>query len=191
MTGGRAPRRDLLVALLLCGAGAGLGFFAASRGWSVELIDRPAPLPATRVVRTGSDLLPWLVPLALVGLAGTGAVLATRGVARRFIGVLLFLVGLGLVAGGIHGVALPVGTGPAWPTLAAFGGLLAAGGGAFTLLRGHRWPGMGARYERRTKPGGTAGAASAGRVEARATIDAWDALDRGEDPTDRPIDLRG
>ncbi|GAB3984466.1 hypothetical protein GCM10027615_72090 [Plantactinospora veratri] len=45
---------------------------------------------------------------------------------------------------------------------------------------------MGARYERARPAGpGRAGAvvAADGRVDARRTTAAWDALDRGEDPT--------
>ncbi|HEX5541683.1 MAG TPA: Trp biosynthesis-associated membrane protein [Micromonospora sp.] len=184
-------RRNLLVALLLCGAGAGLGLFAVTRGWAVELLDRPAPLPRQQVAQTGGDLLPWLPPLALAGLAGAGAVVATRGAARRLIGVLLLLVGLALVGGGAYGVTLPDRTNLAWPVLCALGGLLTAGGGARTALRGHHWPGMGARYERRPERDAAAatGTTATGRAEGLAMTDAWDALDRGEDPTDQPTTL--
>ncbi|WP_435871996.1 Trp biosynthesis-associated membrane protein [Micromonospora echinospora] len=66
-----------------------------------------------------------------------------------------------------------------WPALVLAGGLALAAGGAFTALRGDDWPAMGARYERRAAP-----AAEPGRPAVeRGTRDAWDALDRGEDPT--------
>jgi uncharacterized membrane protein (TIGR02234 family) len=193
----KAGRRQLAYAVLLCLAGAGLGFFAATRTWAVELAGRPAPLPSVRIAQTGAVLLPWLSPLAVVGLAGAGAVLATRGAGRRLVGGLLLLVGLGVAGGGAYGLlGLARGAAsPAWPVLCVVGGLLAASAGALTAVRGHSWPAMGARYERgATAPGATAGrgrdavsapipAGTDGRVEGRRTTEAWDALDRGEDPT--------
>lgn len=155
-------RRPLAYAVLLCLAGAGLALFAATRTWAAEVISRPAPLPPVRLTRTGGDLLPWLPALAVVGLAGAGAVLATRGLPRRIVGGLMALVGVAMALGA--GFALlnpPTGvdpatgadlvtdpTGPAWPLLCGVGGLALAGGGVWTLARGQRWPAMGARYER-------------------------------------------
>ncbi|MEE6260716.1 Trp biosynthesis-associated membrane protein [Plantactinospora sonchi] len=176
-------------AVLLCLLGAGLAVFASTRTWAVELTARPAPLPAIRTVRTGGDLLPWLPALALVGLAAAGAVLATRGLGRRLVGVLLTLVGAGLLAGGVYGGfgLAPGGISVGWPVLCALGGLLTAAAGVVTAVRGAGWPVMGARYERSRPGGGPAKAdrtpETADRVEGRRTTAAWDALDRGEDPT--------
>ncbi|PWU49996.1 Trp biosynthesis protein, partial [Micromonospora globispora] len=100
---GARGRRELTYAVLLCLAGAGLAFWAATRTWSVELIAR-ASLPPSRHTRTGADLLPWVSALALVGLAGGGAVLATRGRVRRLLGGLLGLLGLAVAAGGGYGL---------------------------------------------------------------------------------------
>ncbi|MEV1287593.1 Trp biosynthesis-associated membrane protein [Micromonospora sp. NPDC049679] len=184
-------RRALTYALLFCLAGAGLALYAATRTWAVEVTVRPAPLPGLRTARTGGSLLPWLPALAVVGLAGAGAVIATRGLTRRLVGMLLLLIGVGLTAGGGYGVLAvdPGGAGAgaaAWPTLCAVGGLLLAGGGLVTALRGQHWPSMGARYER--PPARRDGVAdgpveTSGRVEGAGTRQAWDALDRGEDPT--------
>jgi uncharacterized membrane protein (TIGR02234 family) len=198
-TGEAAARRprDFGYAILLCLAGAGLALLAATRTWTVEVTVRLAPLPVQHTDRTGGALLPWLPPLALVGLAGAGALIATRGNVRRALGVLLLLLGLGLAAGGGYGVfdatdAGVSGARVAWPVLCALGGLLLAAGGVSALLRGHRWPGMGARYERPVRGAGhqradrpTAGIppkkAGSGSV---TSTQAWDALDRGEDPFD-------
>jgi hypothetical protein len=172
-------RRELTYAVLLCLAGAGLACWAVTRTWSVELTARGS-LPPTRDSRTGADLLPWVSALALVGLAGGGAVLATRGRLRQLLGGLLTLTGLAVAAGGGYGLA-EAGVSRQWPALVLVGGLIAAAGGAFTALRGGGWPAMGARYERparSTAPTGTQRPA----VE-RGTRDAWEALDRGEDPT--------
>lgn len=179
--------RGRRLAVLLCAAGAGLALFAATRVWVVEVTARPAPLPELRHARSGADLLPWLSPLAVVALAGTGAVLATRAVARRVVGALLLLVNLALVGGGAYGVRLADTGEPRvlWPVLCAVGGLLAAVGGVLVVLRGRDWPGIGPRYD------GAARGGAARALAADGTAAVWDALDRGEDPTDeeatRPV----
>ncbi|MEJ3747780.1 Trp biosynthesis-associated membrane protein [Actinomycetes bacterium KLBMP 9797] len=160
-------RREMAYAVVLCAAGAGLALFAATRTWTVEVLARPEPMPAVRTARTGGDLLPWLPALALVALAGAGAIIATRGAARATLGVLLAVIGAGVAAGGAYGLSEST----AWPLGCVAGGLLAAAGGAFTVARGRRWSSLGTRYERAPEPT-SAGAAGA-----------WDALDRGEDPT--------
>lgn len=163
-----STRRELAVAVVLCAAGAVAVLLAARQTWAVALVQRPPPLPELRDAQTGGDLRPWLPALGWVALAGGGALLAVRGVARRVLGGLLVLAGAAVGAG-----ALSVGGG--WPLLAAAGGLAVAAAGAVTIIRGGRWPSMGARYERparaRRQPGDPA------RL--------WQALDRGEDPTDQ------
>jgi uncharacterized membrane protein (TIGR02234 family) len=64
--------------------------------------------------------------------------------------------------------------------LCAVGGAALVAGGLLTIGRGRGWPAMGARYERRAPPAPT-GTGDAAR-DGMAT---WDAIDRGEDPTDR------
>ncbi|ROO61211.1 putative membrane protein (TIGR02234 family) [Micromonospora sp. Llam0] len=184
-----APGRALAGAAVTCLAGAGLVLYAAGRDWAVEVTGRPAPLPAVEVARAGADVLPWLPAVALVGLAGTGAVLATRGLARRLVGALLAALGVALAAGGL--TVLLAGAGPAgpttdstvsapqWPALTVIGAVLLVAGGLVTALRSRHWPAMGARYER-SRPGGDG---SGGDRSSRSTLDAWNALDRGEDPT--------
>lgn len=176
-TGGR---RMMAYAVLLAVAGAGLALYAATRVWSVEVLTRPQ-LPPSRITHTGGALQPWLPALALVGLAGAGAVLATRGLVRRLVGGVLTLVGLGVAAGGAYGLVGRAGVGPVWPALCLLGGLAAVAGNALTAARGQDWPAMGARYER-PRGAGTQ-PAPGGRVEGQRTREAWDALDRGEDPT--------
>ncbi|GGL96143.1 MULTISPECIES: Trp biosynthesis-associated membrane protein [Micromonospora] len=205
-------RRELTYAVLLCLAGAGLALWAATRTWSVELTVRPVPLPPVRQDRAGAGLLPWLPALALVALAGGGAVLATRGRLRRWLGVLLTGLGLAVAAGGGYGLLAAGGgyglvagfDGEAnrqWPVLCLVGGLLTALGGVSTALRGAGWPAMGARYERPVRPTPTGPGVPTGPdapgpgvptgpvtdagspVTGRRTVEAWDALDRGEDPT--------
>ncbi|MGV9214756.1 Trp biosynthesis-associated membrane protein [Micromonospora sp. RB23] len=181
-------RRELTYAMLLCLAGAGLALWMATRGWSVEVTARPAPLPPVRATRSGAALLPWLPALAVVALAGGGAVLATRGRVRRLLGVLLGVLGLAVSAGAGYGLVADLGgvVSRQWPALCLVGGLLVAVGGGWTALRGGGWPAMGARYERPARTvteSRSTTAAAPGPMAGRRTTEAWDALDRGEDPT--------
>ncbi|MER7419234.1 Trp biosynthesis-associated membrane protein [Micromonospora peucetia] len=181
-----AGRRELTYAVLLCVAGAGLALWASTRTWAVELTARPTPLPPVHDARTGAALLPWLPALALVGLAGGGAVLATRGRARRLLGGLLCGLGAAVAVGGGYGLVATFDgeVSRHWPALCLLGGVLATAGGLLTALRGRQWPAMGARYERRATGDEVSVARDEdGRVTGRHTTQAWDALDRGEDPT--------
>ncbi|WP_433125912.1 Trp biosynthesis-associated membrane protein [Micromonospora sp. CA-240977] len=182
-------RRELAYAVLLCLVGAGLALWAATRTWSVELTVRPAPLPPVRDTRSGAGLLPWLPALALVTLAGGGAVLATRGRPRQVLGALLGVLALAVAAGGGYGLVADGVVNRQWPVLCLLGGVLAAAGGLWTAVRGAGWPAMGARYERPTRTAPRVAPTPTGAPEpptpmaGRRTTEAWDALDRGEDPT--------
>ncbi|HEY9483239.1 MAG TPA: Trp biosynthesis-associated membrane protein, partial [Micromonosporaceae bacterium] len=151
----RAARRGLATAALACVVGAGLALFAATRTWTTTTHRQAPPLPDKLVDHTGASLIGWLPALALVGLAGAGALLATRGRVRTIIGALLVLVGLGVVAGGIDGLNLAAG---AWPVIVGVGGLGIAWAGVSAVRSGSAWPAMGARYERPAAHAGPSGA---------------------------------
>ncbi|GAA2651557.1 Trp biosynthesis-associated membrane protein [Paractinoplanes durhamensis] len=178
-------RRSYVLTLLAALAGAALALYAITRTWSVHLIPRTG-LSDLREARTGTDVEPWVTGLAVVALAGTGALLATSGWVRRALGVLLALAGAGVTAGAILGRAgLDPGSagaaGWAWPITCAAGGLIIALGGLTAAAQGHRWPRMSARYDRKPAP-----ATSAATEKPTAAADhraTWDALDRGDDPT--------
>ncbi|GID93693.1 Trp biosynthesis-associated membrane protein [Amorphoplanes digitatis] len=188
-----SPARRLTATVLLCAAGAGLTIYGVTRTWSEIVTERPG-LSALRAVRTGADLEPWVIGLALVALAGAGALPATRGLPRRVLGGLLALAGLGIAAGAIAGRAgLDTGSAGAgatvWPVACVAGGLLILLGGLAAARYGHEWPGMGARYERgAARPDDDQTMDDDQAVDADQRVDtraAWDALDRGEDPTAR------
>jgi Tryptophan-associated transmembrane protein (Trp_oprn_chp) len=202
----RTARRGLATAVLGCLAGAGLALLAVTRTWTTTTQRQAPPLPAKLVDHTGASLVGWLPALALVGLAGAGALLATRGRVRTIIGLLLVLVGLGVVAGAIDGLDIAAG---AWPVIVGVGGLGIAWAGLSAMRSGTTWPAMGARYERPAVHPGPAdataeapmsdatagvarhgsdapsdrGAAAGRRPRTHASM--WDDLDRGVDPTDR------
>jgi uncharacterized membrane protein (TIGR02234 family) len=69
---------------------------------------------------------------------------------------------------------------PAWPLLAALAGVLATAVGGLVVLRGRAWPALGSRYERAAA---TPRTAPAPRTDEERAQLAWNALDRGEDPT--------
>jgi hypothetical protein len=177
----RKEGRELAVAVLVCAVAAGLALYTASRAWVIEVIARPAPLPATTVSRTGGSLVPAIPALALVGLAAAGALLATRGRGRIVVGVLLLLCGLGLVVGAAYAVAGPERVGVAWPVASMVCGGLVAAVGFRVVGRGPRWPSLGGRYER---AGGSAAPTSSSRATSSDDAALWDAIDRGEDPTE-------
>lgn len=173
---GTANRRAFTLALLLCAAGAGLALYAVTRVWLVEVTGRPAPLPPLSTERTGADLLVWLQPLAVVSLAGAAALIATRALVRRALGGLLTVLGLVIAAGAATRLTAGV-----WPVLTLLGGVAVAAAGVWTAARGADWPSLGARYER---PAVAADEPVPAVNGPRGTRQAWDALDRGEDPTD-------
>ncbi len=168
-----AGRSGFVRALVACLAGAGLAIFAVTRAWSTVLTRRPAPLPPLQTSQTGSSHLGWPIAVALVALAGTGALLATRGRARTVIGALLSVAGIAIIAGGADGLRFAAGARYAWPVLVMLGGLLVTYAGFRTVREGSTWPSMGAKYERAAAP--------KDRPVTDATM--WDDLDRGVDPT--------
>lgn len=165
-------RRELTRAVIACWAAAALVLFAASRTWQVEVEQRPAPLPAISVSRSGGMLVPALPALALVALAAGGALLATRGRGRLAVGALLLGSGAGMAAAAL---STSTDVGPAWPAICVGAAAVVMVVGLVTLRRGRVWPGMGTRYER---------PAIRGSDRAReAGPEMWDKLDHGIDPT--------
>jgi tryptophan-associated transmembrane protein len=177
-----SPRRQLTLATLGGAAAAGLVLLAASRGWAVQVTVPAAPLPPQTVTRTGAAVAPVVPALALVGFAGAGAVLATRGIGRAVVGVLVGLCGGGVAAGTWFALATVTGLNRFWPSVCLLGGLGLAVAGAVTVRRGAGWPGMGGAYERT----GARAPFRSGRTGQEGTdeVAMWAAIDRGEDPTE-------
>jgi LPXTG-motif cell wall-anchored protein len=169
-------RRGLVRAVAACVIGAAITLFAVTRTWSTTLAHRPAPLPPVHTPHTGSSQVGWLVAVALVALAGAGALLATRGNVRVVLGALLGLVGLVIFGGGVDGLHLITDGRYAWPVLVMAGGVLVAYAGLLAMREGPSWPAMGAKYERPD-----ASTIPKDRPVTDATM--WDDLDRGVDPT--------
>jgi uncharacterized membrane protein (TIGR02234 family) len=90
-----SPKRQYGYALLAGAVGAGLVLLAVRAQWAQAVFTPQKPLSAEVVNVSGTDLVPLAGALALAALAGLVAVIATRGVARRAVGVLLALFGAG------------------------------------------------------------------------------------------------
>jgi uncharacterized membrane protein (TIGR02234 family) len=188
------------LALVLDLLGAGGVLLVSTREWQTVTVPRPAPLHDVVVELSGRTVDAAPAALGLVALAAVVAVLATRGLARRAVGGVLALAGLGLVWRAVASAdavsarrartlvserkatvdvsaVLPhVATHGVWPALTAVCGALVAVSGALIAWRGHRWLVMSTRYE---PPQPTEAA-----DPAKAAASLWTALDRGEDPTD-------
>jgi hypothetical protein len=164
-TGERSKaRRELTVTVLLCAVGALGELLAVGRVW--------ATVGAKHY--TGSDVAGAVRPLALVALAGTAALLATRKWGRIAVGLLLVAAGIGAAV-----AALSPGYPPAahhvqaWRVVAVVAAIPVTLAGLAAAARGYRWSVMSARYD---APGARQ------RVQD-PDVALWDALDRGDDPT--------
>jgi len=88
-------RREFTLVLLAGAVGAGLVVLAARQAWAHAVFTPPRPLPAQDIPVTGQGLVPLASALALAALACLAAVIATRSVVRRAVGVLLAVLGAG------------------------------------------------------------------------------------------------
>lgn len=137
-----------------------------------------AGLAVAALVLWGAAALPWPAPgapawaggVAVLALAGIAGVVATSGILRRGVGVLLAAVGAAVLVGSAPQFAgAPLGA-----TALVVGGLVLLATGALVAFREPGLARFGARYART----GTAPPADPDRA-------AWDALDEGRDPTVR------
>ncbi|MGY1706901.1 Trp biosynthesis-associated membrane protein [Geodermatophilus sp. SYSU D00697] len=196
-----SARRELGAAVAAAAVAGGLALSTGGQTWVTATLQRPAPLPPVTEELTGGTFAPLVPAAGLLLLAAAVALLAVRGAGRVVVGLLVSVAGgvLGwsgvrplagdvrsAVAGAVgagSGGGLTVEVHPAWPVLALLAGVAAVLAGVLTVLRGRGWPGMGRRYER---PAGAVAARETvrARSEEDRALDAWRALDRGEDPTD-------
>jgi uncharacterized membrane protein (TIGR02234 family) len=91
-------RREFGLVLLAGAVGAGLVVLAVRQAWAHAVFTPPRPLPAQDIPVTGQGLVPLASALALAALACLAAVIATRSVLRRAVGVLLAVLGAATAA---------------------------------------------------------------------------------------------
>lgn len=188
------------IVLLVVGATGTLLF--STPAWQTIGISREAPLSDLTVEISGRKIDAAPTALALVALAGVIAVIATRGIWRRLVGLVLVLDGVALVwrAIAVHSGlssskawALITEKHPSvsptnaditsasaqyvWADLTAVCGVFIVVAGVLIAWRGGTWAGMSARYNRAPIVEDEADA------RARANASLWSSLDRGDDPT--------
>lgn len=209
-------RRELAIAIGAALACATVLLVVSGQTWLSLSLTRVPPEPPIADDLSGTETLAALIPCAVViGAAGL-ALIATRRFGRVFVGCAVILAGALVVVavavfllGGASVTATSwaqdraplsesvspdyaVSVVPAVVVLVA--GLAATGVGGLIVARGRRWPVMGARYER---PGqgadpvsSTPEPAASDPPEPSGRGSMWAALDRGEDPTDGPVEPR-
>lgn len=185
----RSDGRSYRMALSVLGVGAVLLLVGFALPWATAQVPLATGVDtATRAQDfTGRDLFPAAAASGWVCLAGLAGILATRSWGRIAVGLIVAVAGLAGAAVAVAFAAVPatyvdaaagellgsegtvVSSATGWWALCLLGGLLSVYAGAWTVLRGRRWPTLGSRYERTPR--------------AAAAVSPWDALDKGEDPT--------
>lgn len=170
--------------------------------WQVARVDRPAPLGAVTAGLTGRLVEPAVAGFALVGLAGAVAALATRGLARRAVGVVVSLSAVIVVFQAIAGMALlaaPRARELIAESFASGGGTPVAApvpDGSVTVVSHPQWAALSASAAVLMLAAGLIWTFSGRRTQGlpsryeppvqdagRGDVTLWSALDRGDDPT--------
>jgi uncharacterized membrane protein (TIGR02234 family) len=171
-------------------ATAGLSSVASGKAWYTATVDYKLA-PGVPDPDKAADM-PLALALSLVVLAGWGALLVSRGRARRFVAGVALVAAAGVVvcvaiapftlpdqvrdrlpavSGGVE--VSPTG----WFAVAGVAGVLSLAVLVLAWLRSPQWPTMSSRYD----------APGAEPAALRPDTDLWKALDEGRDPTD-PIE---
>ena len=182
----RATTRQYLMALAVVAGGALLGWWASAATWMVvesSLLGAEDVQGVQAVAResvSGASYTPLAAAMPIVGLAGLAGIIGSRRWLRRVIGLIIAVAGLALTWSSVGAIGrltvgaegpddgIIVSVSPGYALLAALAGAVLAGGGVWTVLRGATWPSLGVNYERAVD----------------RPRNAWEALDRGIDPTD-------
>lgn len=139
------------------------------RWWTAHWVQPILGEQATGI--TGRQAAPALLVIALVAMAGIGAVAAARGVLRRIIGLLVAVAGILAVIAAVAGsrslpAAVVTDAHPQLerilggdrslfgPVIAAVGGVLVLVGGGLVTAGAFAGRGMGSRFDRGPRPTG-------------------------------------
>ena len=189
-----ADRRGYIVGLSSMLVGSALAWWSASATW--VLVERSLLGDSTSSEMTdvqavgllgvsGGNVVSIAAAAPIIGFAGLAGVIGSRGWLRRIVGVVVAIAGIALCASAVRFLSMMTVGSPTpggvsgsgdqnvvtvstvWPVVAMVAGLLLLVGGLLSTAVGHRWPTLGAGYERKS-------------AQPR---DAWEALDAGLDPT--------
>jgi uncharacterized membrane protein (TIGR02234 family) len=202
----RGTRLQFLLALLLDVLGTAGVLLVGTCDWQTIVTPRSGQFLDDTLQVTGRTVDAAPTALSLVALAGAVAVIATRGVARRVVGVVIALAGIGIVWRAVAAMsavstsrardlvrdkhpsaasttAVPeISAHAGWAVLTMVCAVLVVAAGVLIALYGGRWTGMSTRYE---SPAVQHDPDAVAARRARADAAMWTALDRGDDPTDR------
>lgn len=176
-------------AVIACAVGGLFVVLASGREWAHTTLHSPQLGGVTSLKVTGHAVAPALPALGVALLALSAAILAASGLMRRLVGVVIILVAVCTVVVsvaargrvstalmhhevGAQGLAVHA-TANLWWLLATVGGVLGLVAGVLTVVGAGKWAAMSAKYDAPSAPKPTKDPAAV----------AWDALDRGEDPT--------
>ncbi len=191
------------MALISLAAAALIAIAAFALPWASASVPLVSGLSdtGTEVTFTGREIYPLAGVLPWLGLAAVGGVFATRGWARVIVGLVVLATGLVSAVSAISFALDPRSAvldqlnpdqlnpdqlnpdpitqwaSTPWWVLGLTGaiGLVVVGG--LVVARGRTWPGLSQRFER------SAGPKAGQDAPPISALSAWDALDRGEDPT--------
>jgi uncharacterized membrane protein (TIGR02234 family) len=182
-------RTSPAMAVVGCAVGGLLILLTSGRQWAHTTLG-PSSGGTGALSVSGHQVSASIPAVAYALLALAVAVLASSGFMRRIVGMLVTFVGILAVVVAIHargdvshalsdqehgatGIAVHASAN-AWWVLVLIGGVLAIAAGALTMLHSGAWSRMGEKYD---APTSAAPTKDPGAVT-------WDALDRGEDPTE-------
>ena len=172
-----SPRREYAIVWLVL-AVSGVALLIAARATWARGTETLGTGAVINLGVAGAEFTPWVVAAGIVVVAMALAVLISGRVARIVAGAAALCAGLGaaLISGrvalGVAQSAIFAGrevsvTATPWGWISAVIGIAAAAAGLTVIVRCNRWPTFSSRYERGDK----------------GPRDAWEALDRGIDPT--------
>jgi uncharacterized membrane protein (TIGR02234 family) len=191
-----ASRGGYAVTILVGLAASGLCALSVARPWA-RATATVRGLPPIEASVDGADVAPVAAALAVVCLAGFGAVLATRGWVRRALGVVIVACAAVVVAvavapesttGLLEDALAARGwtgggydrSGTAWRAAAVASGVVVMAAGAIVTRFAGDWATMGTRYD---SPSEGRQASQAATDEPMSDAAMWRALDDGGDPT--------
>jgi uncharacterized membrane protein (TIGR02234 family) len=181
-------------AIVLCLIGGVLVFVTSGRVWARAGVHFANGIGgSTSLTITGHDASSSIPATGIALMALALAILAGSGVLRRMVGAVTALVGIGAIGAALYGrgnvsnaltsklsehssvTGISVqASANGWWVVALVGALLAVAAGLVTVRFAPGWSQMAERYD----------APDAAKPKRDPAAVAWDALDRGEDPTD-------
>jgi uncharacterized membrane protein (TIGR02234 family) len=185
-----SPRSSPALAVIGCALAGGLVLLASGREWAQATLP-PGSGGSGSLSVTGHQVTASIPAIAYALLALAVAILASSGFMRRVVGGVVTLVGVLAIAVALHargdvsqalsdqehgatGIAVHASAN-GWWVVVVIGGLLAIAAGSLTVVKAGAWSRMSEKYDAPTST-------SAPTADPGAST--WDALDRGEDPTE-------